>query len=206
MTSFGRVTAEADEPWFHEEWERRAFAVTLAMGATGTWTLDASRHARETLPPFTYWSKSYYEIWFEGLIKLLQANGLANASEIADGKSRNQPKSLKRVLAADQVMATLAKGAPTSRDLSTPAKFAVGHRVTVRNLQPETHIRLPAYVRGRRGTVTHVHGAHVFPDANAHEQGENPQWLYNVCFTGEELWGRKGHTSVCVDLWEPYLA
>ena len=51
MMGFGPVQREDNEPPFHAEWERRAFALTLAMGATGSWTLDASRFARESLPP-----------------------------------------------------------------------------------------------------------------------------------------------------------
>jgi len=67
---FGRVDAEPDEPWFHAEWEKRAFGLTLAMGATGAWNLDTSRHARESLHPAEYLSSSYYEIWAKGLEKL----------------------------------------------------------------------------------------------------------------------------------------
>ena len=51
---------------------------------------------------------------------LLQANGLVSLSEIADGKSQDKPKSLKRVLAADQVKATLARGPPTSPEAAHP--------------------------------------------------------------------------------------
>jgi nitrile hydratase len=32
------------------------------MGATGSWSIDTSRHARETLPPAEYLSSSYYEV------------------------------------------------------------------------------------------------------------------------------------------------
>ena len=32
---FGPVVAEADEPWFHAEWERRVFALVIALGAGG---------------------------------------------------------------------------------------------------------------------------------------------------------------------------
>ena len=35
MHGFGPVEPEPDEPVFHAEWERRAFALTLAMGANG---------------------------------------------------------------------------------------------------------------------------------------------------------------------------
>jgi len=59
---FGAVVAESDEPVFHADWERRVFALTLAMGATGEWDLDASRFARENRPPDEYLDKSYYEI------------------------------------------------------------------------------------------------------------------------------------------------
>jgi Nitrile hydratase beta subunit, N-terminal len=44
---FGAVLPEADEPAFHANWEWRVHALTLAMGASGEWTLDAFRFACE---------------------------------------------------------------------------------------------------------------------------------------------------------------
>ena len=70
MHGFGMVLPERDEPVFHADWERRVFALTLAMGATGEWTLDASRFARENRPPDDYLDKTYYEIWLAGLQRL----------------------------------------------------------------------------------------------------------------------------------------
>lgn len=55
---FGAVVPEPDEPVFHADWERRVLALVLAMGATGEWTLDAARFARENRPPAEYLSKS----------------------------------------------------------------------------------------------------------------------------------------------------
>jgi nitrile hydratase len=51
------------------------------------------------------------------------------------------------------------------------------------------------------------HGVHVLPDSNAHFQGENPQRLYSVKFTAEELWGPQStpRSVIFLDLWEPYL-
>jgi nitrile hydratase len=51
---FGAVAPEKDEAIFHAPWERRALALTLAMGATREWNIDVSRHARESLPPAQY--------------------------------------------------------------------------------------------------------------------------------------------------------
>lgn len=71
----GAIDAEIDEPCFHAEWERRAFALTLAMGARGEWNIDMSRHARENTDPVTYLSSSYYQTWLRGLERLLLDNG-----------------------------------------------------------------------------------------------------------------------------------
>ena len=43
---FGPVAPELNEPVFHAPWERRALALTLAMGATREWNIDISRMAR----------------------------------------------------------------------------------------------------------------------------------------------------------------
>jgi nitrile hydratase len=71
------------------------------------------------------------------------------------------------------------------------------------------HTRLPGYAHGKSGTVERVHGVHVFADANAHGQGEQPQWLYGVVFDGAELWGddcAAPGLQVSIDAWEPYLS
>ncbi|HSU85521.1 MAG TPA: hypothetical protein VLI42_02195, partial [Chthoniobacterales bacterium] len=72
----GPVRPEPNEPVFHEEWERRAFAITMAMAMPGGWNIDMSRFARENRSPQDYLSKSYYQIWFAGLERLLLERGL----------------------------------------------------------------------------------------------------------------------------------
>jgi len=47
----GPVRPEPNEPPFHAEWERRAFALTLAMAMPGGWNIDMSRFARENRLP-----------------------------------------------------------------------------------------------------------------------------------------------------------
>jgi len=207
MMGFGPIAIEQDEPWFHAEWERRAFGLTLAMGATGSWNIDMSRHARESLPPAEYLTSSYYEIWTKGVEKLVVAAGLLSAEELTRGRALAEPASIKRVLKVEDVPAALARGGPAERPIEQPARFAVGDQVRTRNMHPQGHTRLPRYARGKIGVVELVHGVHVFPDANAHGQGEQPQWLYTICFLSRELWGEQADptVSVSIDAWESYL-
>jgi hypothetical protein len=83
MHGLGPIDIEADEPVFHADWERRVFALTLAMGARGEWNIDMSRHARENRDPVDYLSSSYYEIWLKGLEALLSERGLLTPEELS---------------------------------------------------------------------------------------------------------------------------
>ena len=204
---FGLVAPEKDEPTFHAEWEKRALGVTLSCGAFGAWNIDESRHARENIPPATYLSASYYEIWIRALETLLERHGFATAEELASGVMTGPGRTPKRVLTADMVSGVLAKGGPCDRPASGPAAFKAGERVRTRNFNPATHTRLPRYARGRVGTVEAVQGSFVFPDDNAHGKGENPQWVYTVVFDAAEIWGEGAAPglSVSIDAWESYL-
>ena len=64
MDGFGKVEVEKNEPPFHEPWEGRVMAMNRAMGATGIWNIDMSRHSREVLPPHIYLAATYYQKWF----------------------------------------------------------------------------------------------------------------------------------------------
>ena len=207
MDGFGPVVPEPNEPVFHAEWEKRAFALTLAMGMPGGWNLDMSRFARENRVPHEYLSMSYYQIWLAGLEALMKERALVGEDEVAAGHSLHPPKPVKRVLSADDVANTLHRGGPTERDTDTTAAFKVGDIVRARSMHPRGHTRLPRYVRGHLGTIERVRGCHVFPDSHAAGEGENPQWLYTVRFDGRELWGADGDPTVAVsvDAWQPYL-
>ncbi len=205
FTGFGPVMPEADEPVWHHDWEPRAFALVLAMGMTGSWNIDTARHARERLPAMQYWRSSYYEMRHDALILQLIELGLITAAEEEQGRMSVPPKPVKRVAAAAMIPQILATGGPADRPSNRKAGFAVGNKVRARNIHPDGHTRLPRYARGKAGEIVAVHGTHVFPDSNAHGQGEDPQWLYTVRFTARELWGKDSRDSVCIDLWEPYL-
>ena len=204
---FGPVVPEPEDVIFHGEWEARALGLTLACGALGHWTIDESRHARESLPPATYLSASYYEIWIRALEARLERHGEVSAAERASGKLEAPGLRPERCLRPERVPAVLAAGGPTDRRVPVPAAFAVGDRVRTRNLQPEGHTRLPGFAREKTGVVEAVRGGFVYPDTNAHGAGEMPCWLYTVAFRGPDLWGADTDPAltVSIDAWEPYL-
>lgn len=211
LQCFGPVMAQTDEPVFHAQWEKRALALTLAMGATGQWNIDLSRSARESLPAPLYLGASYYEIWIRALEVLLLERGLVQAGELRSGTLQTAGTQLAQVLHSNEVAASLSKGSPTSRPATSAARFQPGDRVRARNIHPYRHTRLPRYVRGHVGTIELVHGSHVFADTHTARPtppfDDTAHWLYTVVFEGRTLWGEQadGATRVSVDAWEPYL-
>jgi nitrile hydratase beta subunit len=192
----GPIAPDPAEPLFHAEWERRVLAMTLAMGAWGRWNIDVSRHARESIQGDRYLAMTYYERWFEGLTKLIDASGLVD-----EGAPAGQP------LTADRVAVVTRHRSPYTRPETVPPAFAIGDSVRAKTINPLGHTRLPRYARGRVGVIASDHGVHVFPDANASGRGEDPKRLYGVRFTARELWGEAAseRDAVHIDLWEPYL-
>jgi nitrile hydratase beta subunit len=200
----GAVVPEPEGELFHAAWEPRAFALTLAMGATRAWNLDMSRAARETLPDYA--TLSYYEIWIAGLQRLLKERGMLDDAEIVAARALLPPVAVARVLAAADVEPALAAGAPTARPATMAPRWRVGDRVQAVSAVSIHHTRLPGYVCGKCGVIERAHGMHVFADAHAQGLGEQPQWLYTVTFAAIDLWpdAVPGHT-VSIDAWEPYL-
>ncbi len=202
----GPINPEQNEPVFHAEWERRVFACTLAMGATGEWNLDAGRHARENRNPADYIKASYYHVWLYGLEVLLRQRDLLLEGELETGKLQ-KTRPVKGFLRADQVDEVLQAGGSCDRQITASAQFAVSDKIRARNLNPKTHTRLPGYARGKTGVIAAVNGGFVLPDCNARFLGENPQHCYSVRFEAAELWGSDATANSCVyiDMWESYL-
>lgn len=214
LHGFGPINAEADEPVFHADWEKRVFGLVRAAGALGRWNSDMARHARERQHPVDYLRHSYYENWLAGLEKLLVETGLVTAEELATGHARKPAaaKDRRRVLKAENVVSTLTQGSPATAPAPALPRFNVGDQVRAGNRHPTGHTREPRYVRGRMGVIETYHGAHVFPDQNAAGMGRNTDTrighhLYCVRFTATELWGENANSNseVYVDLREDYL-
>lgn len=207
MMGFGPVRPEPEDQRIHADWERRVLAMVVATGATGRWTIDAARHARESLPPGEYLTSSYYEILIKGLEALVVDTGLVTAEELARGRVLDPGEPLTYVHSPGDVAEVLAAGTPYDRPVAEPARFTVGDRVRTRNIHPKGHTRLPRYAPSKLGVVVRLHGGFVFPDTNAHGAGESPQWLYTVRFDARELWGDSADPArtVAIDVWEGYL-
>ncbi len=224
MHGFGPIVRERDEPVFHNEWERRTFALTLSMMGLAL-NIDEFRRTVERIPPHRYLAASYYERWFLALESMLVEKGVVARTEIdivmaALRAGASPPGSSPGASDESNSSATLAardsaalSGAPRDgaralrHDQSYRPRFKAGDRVLARNLNPEGHTRMPRYVRGHRGIVHRDWGAFVFPDTHAHGLGANPQHCYAVAFESRELWGDddRGAGRVYVDLWEAYL-
>jgi nitrile hydratase beta subunit len=207
MDGFGKVEPEPNEPAFHAKWEGRVMAMVRAIGAHAGLNIDASRFAREILPPDVYLSSSYYKKWLLAFENQIVGRGLLGHDEVDAGHSLRDNPPLKRgTFTVGDVARFMVRG-NYGRDAVAPALFKAGDKVRARNINPAGHTRLPRYVRGHTGVVERNHGCHVFPDTTAHDKGENPQWLYTVVFDNRELWGDDADPTVkvSVEAFESYL-
>jgi nitrile hydratase beta subunit len=205
--STGPVVYEKDEPVFHASWEARIYALNRAMRAWRRWSLDTDRHALELMSPIDYLRMSYYERWVYRLEAQVVQYGLVSREEFENG----QPAPGSTKASPPLTLATsdrwLDRGIASSADPEVRPLFEVSQRVRARNINPTGHTRLPRYARGKTGVIVRDHGVYLFPDSNAHFQGEKRQHVYSVRFAARELWvaGASPRDSVHLDLWDDYL-
>ena len=205
MDGFGPVVPDGDI--FHEEWERRLFALTRVARFAGL-TAGHTRAVIESMPPVEYLEASYYERWLWGLERRLELAGTISADEVARAMtliaSDALPRSSDPDLAARAVAAQRG-GAPMPT--AAAAAFRPGQRVRVRRMRPEGHTRCPRYVRGAVGTIERVHGDDCLADAVARGESVPAEAVYAVRFRSDDLFGPREEPPyrVLVDLWESYL-
>jgi nitrile hydratase len=169
---------EPNEPVFHADWERRVFALVLAM----QFRVDSQRFAIEQMPPARYLATSYYEHWLFGLGLQLEASGLLDSDELKrvrealeTVRAPTAPWSVRNgALCPDRARA-LGPSRGGRRDEPVAPRFAPGQVVLTRNIHPVGHTRLPRYARGRQGVIERDYGVFAFPDSNEAGEGEKPQ-------------------------------
>ena len=208
MQAFGKVElSDPFDPPFHEEWERRAFAMALlSMRVSGT-NLDTFRWALERQHPLDYLEDGYYGRWLNCAINMLTDSAIIapGAVEARARKMRGEDVEEPPVPEPNKPDYKPTAGG-SIRQVDDPPKFAVGDRVRAKDIHPLGHTRLARYTRGRTGVVRMVLPAQVLPDTHAHFIAENAQHVYNVAFDSHELWGPEAETfELHIDLYEDYL-
>ncbi len=211
---FGPIRREEAEPIFHAPWEGRVRAMMMLLIHRRVFNIDEMRRTIESLLPAQYLTFSYFERWLSALRSLLLEKGALAPTEIdrAFRQMAEEPARLQHLARRDDPAFVDAVREAYRRparppQAATSARFRPGDAVVARNVHVREHTRLPRYVRGKRGVVHRVHGAYIFPDANAHGRGTHPQPVYSVRFAARELWGEGAAPDDCVhiDLWESYL-
>lgn len=209
----GPVVPEPEDVKFHADWHPRALALVLASGAMGKWSIDVSRHARESIAPADYARFTYYEKWMAGLADLLVDTGLVSKAELAGKEALTPSAFAQKAWAAEDIAGVLAKGGPADRPSDVAPVFQAGGKVRTLRLAENVcgvdggHTRLPVYAAGAVGRIVIYHGTHILPDSNGHALGEAAEPLYAVAFPASELWRNPEHPrdEVVLDLWQSYL-
>ncbi|MDA8586411.1 nitrile hydratase subunit beta [Rhodobacteraceae bacterium] len=202
--SFGPI--EVNSPDYRHDWERRQWALTKLVATPGV-TIDWFRHALETMPPAVYLSVPYFQKWNANNMALAIDTGDYTLEECVTGKAI-QPGTPAPVLTVDDCE-TLQRSLHTdfSRAINVAPAFHFGDHVQTDARPTPGHSRLPSYASGAKGQIIAHHGAHVFADAGA-KGDHSAHHLYTVEFRASDLWADAEcpDDTVCLDLWEPYLA
>jgi nitrile hydratase len=148
---FGRVkypSAPHNENWRPLVRALHAFAIESHI-----YNMDEFRHAIERMTPRHYISAPYFERHLTAIATLLIEKGITTREELESLVDGEFPLS-----------GPLGPG----RLPFAPQSFAIGETVRVKNDCVSGHVRVPAYIRGKTGTIVHVSTPTPFPDAAGH--------------------------------------
>ena len=189
---FGKVRHSPTAQAFHEDWERRVNALYSLAVRLGIFNMDEYRHAIERMEPRHYLSASYYERTLTSLATLCVEKGVVTREELERRAEGAFP---------------LALPATAGRtNVTTQPLLAIGDRVRVRDDHVPGHVRMPAYIRGKRGVVVGISPAYPFPDAHAHGVEAEDERTCDVRFVSTELWPDAAEPAmVHVGVFESYL-
>lgn len=189
---FGPVRYQPQAPAFHADWEKRVNALYGLAVRRGVFNMDEYRHAIERMEPRHYLGASYYERTLTSLATLCVEKGLTTAAELQD-------------LAVGGFPLSLPSAAGRSNRVGREP-FSIGDQVLVRPDFVPGHIRMPGYIRGKRGVVVGVSPPYPYPDAHAHGVPAADEPTYDVRFSSRDLWPDGADAaSVHVAVFESYL-
>lgn len=189
---FGPVRHTPHAPAFHADWEKRVNALYSLAVRSGLFNMDEYRHAIERMEPRHYLSASYYERSLTSLLTLCVEKGVVAREELERLAQGSVPLAL--------------PAAPGRSNVPTRQTYAVGDAVQVRADFVPGHVRMPGYIRGRRGVVVGISPAYPFPDAHAHAVAAEDEPTYDVRFASSELWPNGADAAfVHVGVFQSYL-
>jgi len=189
---FGPVRHSPKAQVFHEPWEKRVNALYSLAVKLGIFNMDEYRHAIERMEPRHYLSASYYERSLTSLATLCVEKGIMTREELERRAEGLFPLAL--------------PSAPGRSNVAGRERFEAGDRVKVRTDLVAGHMRLPAYIRGKVGTVVSESPAYPFPDAHAHGVQADDEPTYDVRFSATELWPNSADPAfVHVGVFQSYL-
>ena len=144
------------------------------------------------MEPPHYLSASYYERSLTSLATLCVEKGIMTRAELERRAEGLFPLAL--------------PSAPGRSNAAQRERFEAGDRVKVRTDLVAEHMRLPAYIRGKVGTVVSESPAYPFPDAHAHGVEADDEPTYDVRFSAEHLWPNAADPAfVHVGVFQSYL-
>lgn len=189
---FGPVRYTRNASAFHADWEVRANSLYAFAVRRGIFNMDEYRHAIERMEPRHYLAASYYERSLTALATLLVEKGIVSREELEQRAAGCVPLA--------------GPGAPGRSNLSTRERFKAGERVRVRDEHVPGHVRMPGYIRGKKGIVVSESPVYPFPDAHAHGVAAQDEPTYDVRFRSEDLWPNAADSALIhVGVFQSYL-
>lgn len=82
MDGLGPIEREADEPVFHNDWEKQVAGLFFTTILGGFYNDDEFRQSRERLEPGKYLAYSYYHQWLLAIERLLIEKNVLTRAEI----------------------------------------------------------------------------------------------------------------------------
>jgi nitrile hydratase subunit beta len=162
-------------PWpkHDETWEPLVRALSAFAVKNHIYNMDEFRHAIERMAPRHYITAPYFERHLTAVATLLVEKGLVTREELESMVDGTFP---------------LAGPMGPGRQAAPPQVFAIGDRVRVKNEFVPGHVRMPAYIRGKEGTVVHISPPYPFPDTAAHGMQAPMECTCDVRFRSRDLW------------------
>lgn len=210
----GPVPCKEPGPVFREEWEGKAFAISVAGVAAGAFGVDDHKVATQGLHPVAYMSMSYWEQWLYGAEVCFVKTGAFSredvdrrVAELSEAPDTPLPQASNEEL-EEMIESFIADGVPQAT-LDRPHRFGVGERVRVKSLRTRPgveHTSLPMYVQSQVGTIERTYRPEPLPDAIIAGDGPRLDYVYAVRFEGSDLWpDGDQRTVIHADLFESYL-